>query len=316
MEAFFQYLHLLMTDPRVDDVALENHLARVVPLAENPASDPDYAQTVALLDARYDDPRFLQLSPEQLATVDAAGIERVMRDRYGDASDWVFAFSGDFDVEAVEDLARRYLGTLPGTGRVETTDFVEPAPPPGVVRETVRAGQGDQASVAVLWTSPASADRRDDTVGLIVAELLTNRLVDRLREELGETYSPSALFQITGGATPNAELYVSVSSSPELIEDVASQVLLELDDLRKAGPTEEEFLAAQAVVVEQLGFIDNLSINDELLQVLVDPAGNADISDYLDEYYVAPEIGRDEVAAAIRRWAPPAQFIQIVTVPV
>ncbi len=315
MEPFFQYLHLLMTEPRVDEVALENHLARVVPLAENPASDPEYAQSVALLDARYDDPRFLELTPEQLATVDAAGIERVMRDRYGDASDWVFAFSGDFDVEAVEDLARRYLGTLPGTGRVETTDFVEPAPPVGVVRETVRAGQGDQASVAVLWTSPASADRRDDTVGLIVAELLTNRLLDRLREELGETYSPSASFDITGGATPNAELYVSVSSSPELIDDVASQVLLELDDLRQAGPTEEEFLAAQAVVVEQLGFIDNLSINDELLQLLVDPAGNADIVDYLDEYYVAPEIDRDEVAAAIRRWAPPAQFIQIVTVP-
>jgi zinc protease len=316
MEALFQYVHLLMSDPRVDAVALDNHLARAVPLAENPASDPEYAQAVALLDARYDDPRFLELTPAQLATVDAAGIERVMRDRYGDASDWVFAISGDFEVDVVEDLARRYLGTLPATGRVESTDFVEPAPPRGVVRETVRAGQGEQASVAALWTAPASADRRDDTVGLIVAEVLSNRLVERLREELGETYSPSASFQITGGATPNAELYVSVSSSPELIDQVATQVVLEIDDLRQAGPSEEEFAAAQAVVVEQLGFIDNYSINDELLELLVDPAGNPDIRDYLDEFYVAQEIDRDEVAAAFRRWTPPGQFIQIVTLPV
>ncbi len=315
MEALFQYVHLLMTDARVDDVSLENYLANAVPLAENPASDPDYAGTVALLDARYDDPRFLELTPEQLATVDVEGIERVMLDRFGDASDWVFAISGEVDVAEVEDLARRYFGTLPATGRVESTDFVEPSPPAGVVRQTVRAGQGDQAAVATLWTASATADRRDDTVGLIVAELLSNRLVDRLREELGETYSPSATFQITGGATPNAELYVSVSTSPELIDEVARQVLLELDDLRGLGPSEEEFSSAQAVVVEGLGFIDNATINDEVLKVLVDPAGNADIIDYVNEYFVASEISRDEVADAIRRWSPPVQYIQIVTLP-
>ena len=238
-----------------------------------------------------------------------------MLDRFGDASDWVFSFSGDFDVDEVEDLARRYLGTLPATDRVETTDFGEPTPPAGVIRETVRAGQGEQAAVATLWTSPATPDRRDDTVGLIVAEVLSNRLVERLREELARRTRPRRRSRSPVGPLPNAELYVSVSSSPELIEDVATQVLLEIDDLRRAGPTEDEFASAQAVVVEQLGFIDNVSINDELLALLVDPEGNASILDYLDEYYIAPEIDRDEVAAAFRRWTPATQYIQVVTLP-
>ncbi len=314
-EALFQYVHLLMTDPRVDRVALENYLADALPLAENPGSDPDYAGAVALLEARYDDPRFLDLDAAQLETVDVDGIERVMRDRYGDASDWVFAISGDVDVDEVEDLARRYLGTLPSTGRVENVDFAEPAPPAGVVRETVRAGTGERAAVTTLWTAPATPSRADDTVGLIVAELVSSRLVDRLREELGETYSPSASFQITGGPTPNAELYVSVSTSPALVADVARQVLVELEDLRQAGPSAEEFSSAQAVVVESLGFIDNQTINDEVLKVLVDPSGNADIVDYVNEYFVAQEITRDDVAEAIRRWALPTQYIQIVTLP-
>ena len=48
-----------MTQPRVEPVALEHYLDDELAIAADPSIDPGYAEFTALLDARYDDPRFL-----------------------------------------------------------------------------------------------------------------------------------------------------------------------------------------------------------------------------------------------------------------
>jgi zinc protease len=164
LETLFQLIHLSMTQPRVDPIALEQYLDGELAIASDPSIDPGYAEFTTLLDARYDDPRFLLPTVDSLNSVTADDIDRVYRDRFGDASDFSFAFSGDFDLGEAIELSRRYLATLPSSGRVESVDFVEPEPPTGVVAEETRAGEGAQASVALLFTAPATSDRRDDIV--------------------------------------------------------------------------------------------------------------------------------------------------------
>ncbi len=189
----------------------------------------------------------------------------MLRDRFGDASDFSFAFSGDFDVDEATDLARRYLGTLPATGRTETVDYVEPAPPAGVVDDQATAGDGEQATVSFLFTAPATADRRDDVTALIVQEVVTNRLTDTIREELGDSYSPYAQVQVGDGATPNAETYISNTTGVELVDEVSDAVLAQLDDLRDNGPSDTEFAAAAEAIRQQIDLFSNEQINDEVL---------------------------------------------------
>ena len=202
LEILFQLIHLQMTAPRVDELAVERYLDDQLPYAEDPSIDPGYAEYVALLDARYDDPRYLLPTVESLAVVEADDIERVVADRFGDASDWNFAFSGDLDVDDATELARRYLGTLPGSGRVESPTFVEPAPPAGAVEVEASGGSGSQANVSFLFTAPGTTDRIDDVTALVVQEVVTARLTDVIREELGESYSPYAMVEVAGGPTP------------------------------------------------------------------------------------------------------------------
>ncbi|HSP28705.1 MAG TPA: insulinase family protein, partial [Ilumatobacteraceae bacterium] len=137
LETLFQLIHLAMTQPRIDPIALEQYLDDELAIASDPSIDPAYAEFKTLLDARYDDPRFLLPTVDSLNSVTADDIDRVYRDRFGDAADFSFGFSGDFDLVEVIELSRRYLATLPSTGRVESVDFVEPAPPAGVVVEQV-----------------------------------------------------------------------------------------------------------------------------------------------------------------------------------
>ncbi|MGI9645043.1 MAG: M16 family metallopeptidase [Ilumatobacteraceae bacterium] len=315
LEVLFQLVHLAMTEPSPDERALEQYLDDSLPLARDPSLDPGTAEFDALLDARYDDPRFLLPTEESLAEVDIEGIERVYRDRFGDAGDWAFALSGDFDFDTAVDLSRRYLGTLPATGRVEETDFVEPPPPDGIVVEQVNAGEGDTARVSFLFTAPASADRLDDVTAALVDEVVSARLTDTIREELGESYSPFAVSQLTDGGTPNAEFYISVSADPDQLEAVSAAVLNQLDALRADGPTDVELNAAQETVRRSLDLFTNEEINDEVLSVLTDPAGNADFQDYLESVFLVDAVTSSLVQDRIATWLPADQFIEVRVLP-
>lgn len=315
LETLFQLIHLSMTQPRVDPVVLEQYLDDELAIASDPSIDPGYAGFETLLDARYDDPRFLLPTVDSLNSVTADDIGRVARDRFGDASDFSFAFSGDFDLVDATELSRRYLGTLPSTGRVESVAFVEPAPPAGVVVEQVNAGEGAQASVALLFTAPASSERRDDIAAAILQEVVTARLTDVVREELGDSYSPFAFVQIADGETPNAETYISNTTAPELVDEVVDAVMTQLDELRTAGPNDREFAAATENIRQQLLLFSNQQINDEVLSVFTDPAGNASFDEFLGQAQWVEVIDAAEIRAAAARWLPADRYIEVRVLP-
>ncbi len=315
LETLFQLIHLSMTQPRVDPIVLEQYLDDELAFATDPSIDPGYAEFVALLEARYDDPRFLLPTVDSLNSVTAEDIERVTRDRFGDASDFSFSFSGDFDVDEATELARRYLGTLPATGRTETVDFVEPAPPAGIVAEQVNAGDGEQASVAFLLTAPATSQRSDDIVAAVLQEVVNARLTDVVREELGDSYSPYAVVHVGAGGSPNVETYISNTTGPDLVDDVVAAVLGELDDLRTTGPTATEFDSARENIRQQLDLFSNEQINDEVLAVLTDPAGNASFDEFLQQPQLLGEITAEDVRDAAARWLPADQYIEVRVLP-
>ncbi len=315
IETLFQLIHLSMTQPRVDPVALEQYLDDELAIASDPSIDPGYAEYVTLLDARYDDGRFLLPTVDSLNSVTADDIDRVYRDRFGDASDFSFAFSGDFDLVELIELSRRYLGTLPSTGRLESVDYVEPDPPAGVIAEQTVAGEGAQASVALLFTAPGSTERRDDIAAAILQEVVTARLTDVVREELGDSYSPYSFIQISDGGTPNAETYISNTTAPELLDEVVAAVTVQLDDLRTNGPTESEFEAASENVRQQLDLFSNEQVNDEVLSVFTDPAGNASFDEFLDQAQWVEVIDAAEIRTAATRWLPADQYIEVRVLP-
>ncbi len=312
LEVLFQLVHLYMTQPRVDPVALDQYLDDELAYASDPSIEPGYAEYKTLLDARYDDPAFLLPTVESLNSVTADDIGRVFRDRFGDASDFSFAFSGDFDPDEAVDLARRYLGTLPSTGRAESVDYVEPPPPAGVVAEQTNAGEGEQASVSLLHTAPATPDRADDVAALVVQELITNRLTDTIREELGDSYSPFAVVDVGSGAAPYAQTYISNTTGADLVDEVEAAVLAQLDDLRANGPTVAELEAANETVLQQLDLFSNEQINDEVLNVLTDPVGNPSLDDFLGQSQLVDDL---DIVGYLRAWLPADQYIDVRVLP-
>ena len=316
LETLFQLLHLTMTAPQVDPVALDRYVTDTTNLAADPSVDPSYAGFDALLRTRYpDNPGRWLPTVDSVARVDADGVETVFLQRFGDATDFAFSLAGDFDVDEARQLAARYLGTLPGAGRVEEPSYDEPEPPAGVVVDEVNAGEGERASVSILHTNEARNDRREEVTAQLASTAITNRLIDSIREEVGESYSPFGVIEFTDGPAPNAETFVSVSTSPDLLDDVTGAVIGELADLEGEGVSDAEFDAASETVRRELELFSNPQVNDEVLRALLDPAGNESFQEFYTLAGLAADIEKSEVDSALDRWLDEERFIQVDVLP-
>ena len=123
--------------------------------------------------------------------------------------------------------------------------------------------------------------------------------------------------QLTDGARPLADTYISVTTGPELLDEVAATITDELERLRNDGPTDAEVDAVFATLGEQFDLFSNEQINDEILSVLVDPAGNPAIDDFLTQKQDLDALRRDPgiVETALREWLPADRYVEVIVRP-
>jgi zinc protease len=314
LELLLQLVNLYMSAPRFDDVALESTVKSLQSYVDDPNSDPDLAEYIAYSDARFgDEPRYRVIpTADELAGLDLDTIERVWRSRFSNAPDWVFALSGDFDIDEGTDLARRYFGSLSGGGPTESYQDFQADPPSEVVTREVHAGTGDKGSVTFDWTTPIPDRETESVYADLLTSVLNIRLTDHIREELGASYAPSASVGINPDPDQQVETYLNVTGDPAAIPDISAFVIDDVTSLRTSGPTSDEFDDALAELNNSYSYFDNQTIGDLLAKAPNDPA-------LITRFRHRADVLNDATPAALQSFIaavmPLDRYIEVRTVP-
>lgn len=315
-ETLFQLLHLYFARPRVDQQAFDAELSSWEPLVTRPQSDPEYSGLDALVDLRYGGhPCFTFVpSAEQWAALDPAVVERVWRERTANVSDWDFVLSGDLDGVDIEDLARSYVGSLPGTGAGETPPDITPARPSSPTAVELPIGTGDTGSVTVFFDAPGPEFYPEGRVlADLASEIMTDRLTKQLREDLGESYSPFAWSSLDDDPGVVVGTFVNVSGAPERLAAISELVHSTLAELRRDGPTEAELSAAVAVLREQYDLFYNDEIVDELLGTLTPPTHGLAWLEHRS--VILDSLDGDDVRDFLAAHVPTDGYVQVTVLP-
>jgi zinc protease len=267
LETLMQLLHLQMSAPRFDPIAIDIVQKRWAPIVSDPYAVPDRAVAVALAEIRFpDDQRFGHLvSPDELAALDLDEVRAVFADRFGNAGDFVFALVGDFQVAEAEDLVRRYIGTLPAAPNREDQTNVRPASPVGVIEEVVEAGTGVRGGIAYLFSTPLALDPDVRVAAAILEAIIQDRLTTKIREELSASYSPSVRIAVVEDPEDLVDIIIRVDGDPENLGLVAEAVLETLGNLAIDGPTDEEFAVGREQVLRNYELINNASLAEAII---------------------------------------------------
>jgi zinc protease len=315
LELLFQLIHLYFTEPRADQRAWESLRGELRPLAVDRDAIPFLALADRLQLRRFGgDPRYLPVPT--VAELDSFDLDRafqVQRERFADASDFVFAFAGDFEAEELEDLASRYLGALPSAGVSETAGTGQPAPPDGLVFEVVDSGDGELGAALFQFTQEVAVTNDLRLTLVLLESVLNQRLTALLREELGATYSPFVIVSVQSQPTELVELIVQVTGDPDGLQRIADALESDLADLAANGPTADQFAIAVEQTTRDYELIDNQFWLDTMTTYVSNP--DLDPDDVADRIPDTMALTRADVQALAQQLLRLDDFIRIDLVP-
>jgi zinc protease len=160
---------------------------------------------------------------------------------------------GDFDPQRMRDTVARTFGALPAlTGPDEPPAEARRVkdPPPKIDATVAFFGPNESAAMQLAWAAPDVVSVEGRAQAAILASLLHQRLRTKLREEMGETYSPETAFKFNDLYLPSpTALSASIEAAPDRVAAVAGAARKTAEVLGHDGASAEEFERARQPLV-------------------------------------------------------------------
>ena len=260
VETLFQWLHLLVTAPQIDEQAFLQAVNSAEIRTSLAEVDPRWQAWVAYTEARFDPDWHRPVATrDQIESLTAEALLSMYERRLGDVDDLVVAVVGDIDVSEIERFARHYLGTLPA-GESDTYTNRRPAMTEDVVRREVTVDEGESAILELYYEAAGPIT----PLGSVVAEVLEAGLSERvflaIREGLGASYTAGASVSSRFTPEPGYASDVFATLDPARFDEVHAAVLAIIDDVAANGLRAEEFTQAVAVVASNYSHITNADL--------------------------------------------------------
>lgn len=190
-ETMLQLVYLYFTEPRKDEAAMSSYMTQMKTQVSFMGANPQFYFFSEIFKEMTNNHPRKKIMPtvEDLDKVNLDRIMEIYKDRFADASDFTFVFTGNFEPNAIQDQLASYLGNLPSSNRKETWKDVNVVSPKVKIEKTLYKGE-TQKSFAYLGFSDEfdwdDAQARYDFRSMI--SVLNIKLRERLREDEGGVY--------------------------------------------------------------------------------------------------------------------------------
>jgi zinc protease len=244
LEYLFQFLWYYFEDPRFSTPGL----ALLKRLEKPGIKNRDKEPKTAFYDANQ---RLLwgehhRVSPwtlENLSSVDSGAAEKIYKERFANPADFRYFIVGNFDPVEVEELALRYLASLPTSDERESLSDDGLRRRQGTFEETVYSGTEDKASVRLTWHGDFEGEWEERNHFYAVDSILEKRLRQRLREEMGGVYSVSVWGSTSAHPVSSYQFTVSFNAEPARVDELLAATEEEIQRFIQEGVTAEELEA-------------------------------------------------------------------------
>lgn len=241
LETLFQLIYLNFTAPREDSTAFRAFISQGKAILANRSASPMTAFldtfTVTLSQGH---PRARPMTAETLDEIDLGRAVSFYRSRFADASDFTFVFVGAIDMDAMRPLVQQYLAALPVVDRDDHWVDLDIDPPTGHIEKTVRRGVEPQSQTVMAFTGPFEYTADNRVAIRAMAQALELRLRERMREDLGGTYSVGVSASYETIPEDRYTITIQFGSDPDRAEELRTVVFDEITALQRDGPSQED----------------------------------------------------------------------------
>jgi zinc protease len=242
LEMLFQMTHLYFTKLNKDKKAYTSFINKQKGFLTNMMKSPQFYfqfEIGKFLNGK--NPRFQGFpTPEMMDASDYDLAYEKYQERFEDAGDFNFYFVGNIDEKVLENYIEKYLACLPGKNSEEKPKFSTFRPLTGKHTKIVEKGTDPKSSVQIIFNGEATYDAKEARAMQFLGEILSIKLIEKLREEEGGVYGASASGSIRSYPYGWYSLRISFPCGPENVDKLKDASLAELQNIIDNGPTEKD----------------------------------------------------------------------------
>lgn len=194
----------------------------------NQQSKPEYIFSKGMTNLLYASPAEQMISTEIIDAADRQATLDIIHSMLADAGDFTFTFIGDIDIEALKGLLEQYVATLP-TDKSKSVAYkfdagVEPVAA-SFDKEETTAMQTPQVWSFTGYGANIEYTPKNYFALSIGTQVLSKRLLEKIREDMGATYSVgsySRMYRTFNGV--NTLVQIPFPMKPELKSEVHAEV--------------------------------------------------------------------------------------------
>ncbi len=252
-ENMLKLLYLYFTQPRFDSSDYQAYREQTIAFLENRDSDPFAAWSDSLdfiLSGRspYEKP----LTAEDYNKVDFKKAYEYYKDRFADPNNFTFVFVGNVDFKDFKNLILKYIGGLPTKKRTEKPVIRNATVPVGKnITVQVKKSSDKKAIVYMMFTGYYERNIENEVKIKALAQIFTDKLLKRIREEEALTYSISASPKFYYQEKPKYRIGIFFSCNPDTLNYVIDEIKQIANDLKNQGITETDLQKAKEILKKE-----------------------------------------------------------------
>ena len=271
-ETMLQLVYLRFQQPRMDADAFESYKTRMKAQLENAKANPLSTINDTISIAMYGHhPRIVMMQPEMVDQINYQRGLDMFADRFADASDFIFFFVGNIDVDAMKPLIAQYLGALPDKQRKEAAIDRKLDILPGTrIKEYAKEMQTPMATTIMVYSGKESYNLRNNVLMDFLTQALDMVFTDEVREKEGGTYGVNSYGSLNKYPHEEAMMQIVYQTDPTKKEKLNTLIDELVKKMAAEGPSAEQMQKVRDYMVKQ--YNDNQKENSYWISSL-------------DEYY-------------------------------
>lgn len=255
LPTLMELIYMAFVAPNLDAEEFEATRNMYLGVFQNQESSPQFQYSKFLRESLYDSPiAKTTLCSEVIKNANREKILEIVKKKFANAGDFTFVFSGNIDPEQVKPLLLQYIASIPGketekkalavTGAFDIKSGTETS-------TTTYKMETPQSFAAVYVTGKMDYTDKNHKLANMAGQILSARLVEKVREEAGAVYSISAFGALSRVSEKNVTMGTSFPAKPELVNTALDIIKQQFEDMAK-NVTNTELDKVKEFMIKQI----------------------------------------------------------------
>lgn len=261
-ETLLQLTYLAFTNPRSDESAFQSFKTRAASMLANQELDPTFALQDSIRTTLYNShPRKVVMKSSDVEKIDYQRAMEIGRERFSNASDFTFVFTGNFDGDTMLPLIEQYIGAIPSTGKTEKYIDRKVNITKGT-KENIfqKKMETPAATVLLVANGKGKYTLKDYMCFDIASQILDIIYTEEIREKEGGTYGVSVASNFVSIPKPLKLIQIVYQTDPDKYAHLNDRIIELLQEFAQDGPSEANL--AKIKELEAKKYTENLRNNN------------------------------------------------------